>query len=1249
MSVDRTERESVRTTPFTEALSQLNDRALRRLLGARAFLRGYDYVRRQAVTDVLMEDLSARGSVRGTEPDPYAVKLQVTPAGFTSECSCPAFPKINGHCKHVAALLIALRDQVRPKQPRAELQTNGTGSHPHGSSALVDPFGPRDRSDRPSGGSVASLDRSDPRETPRSPPIGSPDPRDSGRGGLGSDPRDSRDDGLGGSRRARRRARKLAAQRPGHGPGHGGPGLGGPHGVHDASSPDRVFSGASGASGARGGRPGFTVEGRHDRSEHPDRDRARGSSEARGASSHGVDAWLPEPMPPAPKTIEYRMQVRAGALSISLLDPDARSPLSATALLQFQAQRPTADREALRVLARLENDGPRRVGIEVRGEDAADLLPHLKGRRVILEPQMMELRFGDEPLRPRFDLELGPDGTTVLVKTTFQRAGDPRKFTLNQGGWFEGSPGWHVDGQEGWARPIDRRVSPGSIRRLMRTAYISESIDNLPSLIAQGLPRVALEVGAELPDLSQVADVIDITPTFRLRAGGSLTEARVSLRAAYDDVEIDVRADGMTPPVLVKPPVRTAAGREGDEDSGPRRLAASKRATVIRCDIAAQQEATTNLRALGLKADEDGMGFVARGDDAIQFWTEAVGSLPDDWDLFIPDDLVDVQVRTSALAANARVSSGVDWLSLRLSFESEGIAVTQEELGRCLAEGRRYVRLQDGSFAKIDVDKVKAVLLRQAEILATGGGQGSRLPLSQAGRIQELLEQVGKANVSADTRELFGKLANIDEIKGVKKPRNLKAVLRPYQEQGFQWLWFLHEIGSGGILADDMGLGKTVQTIALLLAVKSLVEKDAKADGKKKFKALIVAPTSVVTNWERELDKFSPSLSHMVWHGADRKQRADELEDADIVITSYALLRRDEAMLATLDLRYAILDEAQNIKNPMSATARAAKRLKADRRLALTGTPIENRLSEIWSIFDFVSPGLLGPLEKFEERYARPIDGGDQKAGRRLRATIHPFILRRTKSEVAKDLPEKIETDQFCELTGEQAALYAAVFKEVRAQVMGEVERQGMAKSHIQILAGLTRLRQAACDPRLLGLPRDFGDEDSGKLVALRELIQTSVAGGHRVLVFSQFVSMLTLIRKAMTEDGVAYEYLDGSTKDRQARVENFQREDGPPIFLISLKAGGAGLNLTAADTVIHFDPWWNPAVEDQATDRAHRIGQTRVVTQYKLIAKGTIEEKILELGSKKRELTAAVLSEDIGGAKKLTKGDLEDLFKFDS
>jgi superfamily II DNA or RNA helicase len=1116
-------------SPFTEALSTLNDRALRRLLGARAYLRGYDYVRRHAVEDIVVEDGGARGHVRGTESEPYRVTLQLTPSGFSSSCTCPAYASSNGgHCKHVAALLIALRDQARGAQPRtAQPSTNGVHYTVHGGTVHV-----------------------------------------AGVEGEGRR-----------SKRARARAMKAA---------------------HHAQLAARGFVPTGGS---------------------------------------GVDAWLPEPMPPAPRVIEYRLQVKqvghapsgvGGALTITLLDPDARVPLLPSALLVGQDQHPTADRDAIRLLARFENQGPRRVGIDVRGEDASDLLPLLKGRRVIVEPQMMELRFGDEPLRPRFDLELGQEGTQILVRTSFQRQGDPRRFTMATGAWFEGSPGWYVDAQEGWARPIDRRVSPAAMRRLLRTSVIGEPVDRLPDLIMQGLPRVALEVGAELPELSQVADVVDLEPTFRVAAGGTLTDAQVSLRAAYEDFEIDVRADGMTVPVIVKPP-----------EAG-----STKRAKCIRCDIAAQQDAAGRLRDLGLVPAEDGNKFVARGDDAIRFWTEGIATLPEHWDIFVPDDLVEVQLRDEALTANARVSSGVDWLALRLNFESEGVAVTQEELARCLTEGRRYVRLADGTFARLDPQKVREVLQRQAEILATGGGNGGKLPLSQAGRIEDLLAQVGKSAVSGDARELFKKLKDIDEIKGARKPRNLKAQLRPYQEQGFHWLWFLHEIGSGGVLADDMGLGKTVQTLALLLAVKA---EDAKIEGKRKpFKALIVAPTSVVTNWLREMDKFAPSLRHALWHGAERRERQDELEDADVVVTSYALLRRDEEMLKEIDWRYVILDEAQQIKNPLSATARAAKRLPSDRRLALSGTPIENRLSEIWSIFDFVSPGLLGPLDKFEERYSRPIDGGDKTAAERLRATIHPFILRRTKSEVARDLPEKIETDQFCELTGEQASLYAAVLKEVRAQVMGEVERQGLARSHIMILAGLTRLRQAACDPRLLGLPREFGDEDSGKLVALRDLVQTSIAGGHKVLVFSQFVSMLQLIKSAMDEDRVSYEYLDGSTRDRPERVDNFQHEDGPPVFLISLKAGGSGLNLTAADTVIHFDPWWNPAVEDQATDRAHRIGQTKVVTTYRLIAKGTIEEKILELAEKKRELVGAVLSEDVGGAKKLTKGDLEELFKFD-
>jgi SNF2 family DNA or RNA helicase len=347
-------------------------------------------------------------------------------------------------------------------------------------------------------------------------------------------------------------------------------------------------------------------------------------------------------------------------------------------------------------------------------------------------------------------------------------------------------------------------------------------------------------------------------------------------------------------------------------------------------------------------------------------------------------------------------------------------------------------------------------------------------------------------------------------------------------------------------------------------------------------------------------------------------------------------------------LDYAILDEAQNIKNPESATALAARDLTARKRLALTGTPIENRLSEIWSIFEFVSPGLLGPLRKFEERFARPIDQGDSKAAARLRAVIHPFILRRTKMEVADDLPPKIESDKIIDMSPDQRALYTQVLREVRANVMGEVERVGLAKSHLHILAGLTKLRQAACDPRLLGLTRPYGHEDSAKLMALRELVEEAESGGHKVLVFSQFVSMLKLIREALNEDKIKYEYLDGSTKDRTACIDRFQDDPTVTVFLISLKAGGSGLNLTAADTVIHYDPWWNPAVEEQASDRAHRIGQKKVVTVYRLVAEGTIEEKILELKQKKMELVSAVLSEDEGGSKKLSKADLDELFRLD-
>jgi superfamily II DNA or RNA helicase len=1094
---------------ISDALSTLSDRGLRRLLGARTFLRGLDYEKRRVVEDVDVNDATAHGRVKGSDPDPYTVTIRLGGEGITSHCTCPAFQKTGQHCKHVAALLITVRNRARAALPRP---ITPPGGHPH-----VQPLG---------------------------------------------------GDGSKASRRRDRRRRVQTQQLPV------------PQSHYTPPMPDA------------------------------------------SARPTGIGAWLAPDGAVRTLRLEFRVHVRQGGLTVTVLDVDNRVPLLPSVALGWQALSPSGDRAALRVLSRFESGNPRHPAVDVRGEDAAELLPLLRERRVLLEPALMQLRFVEEPLRPRFDLEM-VGAETIVAKVTFERQSDGRRFQLTGGGWFEGAPGWHVDTSEGVARPLDIRTSPAALRRLVRSPTIAEPSSELVTMITYGLPKVASEIGAPLPDLSQVADVVDLEPTFRMRAGGALTEVQVTLTAAYGDLEVEVRADGLSPPIMILPP------QEGQ-----------KRARCIRCDIAAQQAAVEKLLDLGLEPDESGQHFVAHGDDSIQFWSEGVGSLPEEWDLYVPEELVGTQVRSKPVAMNARVSSGVDWLSVKIAYESEGVGVERDELERVLREGKKYVRLSDNSFAPIDAERVKALLDREVELIVAAGKTG-KIPLSQAGRVQELLEHAANSMIAPGAKELFQKLASIDEIKAAKKPKGLKATLRPYQEQGLSWLRFIHEISSGGVLADDMGLGKTLETIALLLSLKN----DAKDEA---LRALIVAPTSVVTNWVREIERFAPALTTALWHGAGRRDQTDELENSNVIITSYALLRRDIDLLKKLRLDYAILDEAQAIKNPLSATAQAAKELAATRRLALTGTPIENRLSEIWSIFDFVSPGLLGPLPKFEERYARPIEQGNSERAARLRSIIHPFILRRTKMEVAKDLPPKLEVDKIVDMAPDQKAIYLQVLREVRAQVMGEVEKAGMAKSHIHILAGLTKLRQAACDPRLLGLPREFSHDDSGKLDAMRELVQEVEAGGHKVLIFSQFVSMLKLICAALDEDKIRYEYLDGSTVDRPERIERFQQDPTIPVFLISLKAGGTGLNLTAADTVIHFDPWWNPAVEDQASDRAHRIGQKKVVTVYRLVAAGTIEEKILQLKQRKKDLVNSVLSEDQTGEKLLTREDLDDLFRTD-
>ncbi|HJK96118.1 MAG TPA: SNF2-related protein [Polyangiaceae bacterium LLY-WYZ-14_1] len=1132
------ERKSEPKSPPSQDISQvvgkMSDRAIQRVVGGNAFLRGRLYARRGSVEDLHTTGRKVGGKIKVRSADePYKIEVALDEEGkFLSSCTCPGWrgPTSPGHCKHVAALLVALRDRERPPRPKDDDGGAGTGGAGGGQGQTNG-----QRKDRRNGAQA---------QPPQTVTVG------------------------GKRRRSRRRRR-----------------------------------------GADG--PGAEGVGRES------------GSDAR----HAGEAWLPPDAQPKPHDFEYRMAVRPASLTVTPVLAGSRTSVPiADALGGFNTVAPS-ERPLLRALGRFTSRG-QPAQAEVRGEDAAEILGMLQGHRVLLEPASMELRFADEPLKPKVELDSN-NGDAVRVRVVFEAKQGSRRFPLSSGAWFEGTPGWHIDTTEGVARPLAEAVTPAWLQRLYRSPALVYPLHDLPRLLTDFVPRVAASLAAELPDLTSVADLVDASPRIQLKASGDLLEARVRLQVAYGPHEFPIPANELPPPLAFLPP---------DEDAD------DERPRVVRRDVGAEMAAVQAVMNLRFEVDpDDGDVLLANGDDAVAFWTEGIGSLPEDWDRFIPDDLVDVTIRDQTVTPQMRVTSGVDWLDLDMRFDAGGVAVDEKELEECLARGRRLVRLSDGTYAPVDPDAVSEVLSRMAEIVATSG-QRKKIPLSQAGRVQDLMRIVSDSSVTTGAKQLFKKLDDIGEVESVAKPRNLKATLRDYQKKGFSWLVFLNKLGTGGVLADDMGLGKTLQTIALLVW--------AKAKSKGKGPSLVVAPTSVVSNWQREIERFAPSLNTMVWQGPDRFDRQDELPDADVVLTSYALLRRDGDLLQGLDLDYVILDEAQHIKNPLSTTARVAKKLQSAHRLALTGTPIENRLSEFWSIVDFVAPGLLGDLRTFEEKVARPIDRGDEETAAKLRATIRPFVLRRTKEEVAPELPEKIEQEYVVPMSEEQGKLYRQILRQVRDSVMSEIDEKGLQKSQIQILAALTRLRQVACDPRLLKLEngkfdpdRENGESESGKLGALVEIVQEAQSGGHKVLVFSQFVEMLKLIRSALDDGGITYEYLDGSTKNRTERVDRFNDDPSVTAFLISLKAGGTGLNLVGADTVVHFDPWWNPAVEDQATDRAHRIGQTKVVSVYRLIARGTVEEKILQLSAKKRALVENVLSVEGSPLKGLTRADIDDLF----
>ncbi|MGN6386419.1 MAG: SNF2-related protein [Verrucomicrobiota bacterium] len=586
-------------------------------------------------------------------------------------------------------------------------------------------------------------------------------------------------------------------------------------------------------------------------------------------------------------------------------------------------------------------------------------------------------------------------------------------------------------------------------------------------------------------------------------------------------------------------------------------------------------------------------------------------------------------------------SSGEQWFDLDVAFKSgSGEKFSAAEIQRLILSGQSHSRLKNGKFAIIDtgaVEELQEVLLdcspRQQE-------NRYRIQSTQAGFLASALKENSTWQVTAPKSWREKAISQSGEAKMAPPPLgNLEKVLRPYQTEGVAWLEFLRSNRFGGILADEMGLGKTLQTLAFLQSVRDRTE-PANC-----LPSLIVCPTSLVFNWVNEAVKFTPGLKVLALHGPKRQDQFEEVPTSDLVITSYALIRRDAELYRQFEFEAAVLDEAQHIKNRQTQNAQAVKMIQARHRFVLTGTPIENSVLDLWSIFDFLMPGYLGAAKDFKERYEVPITKEkNSEAQKRLSRRIRPFLLRRLKRDVAKDLPEKIEQVSFCELSSDQQEVYQQLLESSRQEISSAVSEQGLQRSRMIMLTALLRLRQACCDLRLLKL-QNASESNSSKLELFNEFLQEVIDGGHRVLVFSQFVEMLQILKQSLEEEKIQYCYLDGSSTERGKIVEQFQ-SGNIPVFLISLKAGGVGLNLSAADTVIHFDPWWNPAVEAQATDRAHRIGQTRVVTSYKLITRGTVEEKILHLQNKKRELIDATLDGEEQFTNSLTWEELQDLFR---
>jgi len=599
------------------------------------------------------------------------------------------------------------------------------------------------------------------------------------------------------------------------------------------------------------------------------------------------------------------------------------------------------------------------------------------------------------------------------------------------------------------------------------------------------------------------------------------------------------------------------------------------------------------------------------------------------------ESLKNFRFNTAKPQTHIYISSNTDWFDAKVDILFGDQKVSVAEVKKALANKQQFVQLNDGTLGILPDEWLK----KYALLFRVGEGKSDKLKLSRyhLSVIDELYENRNEEELTIQLEEKYERIREFDKIKEVPPPEHLDPILRPYQKAGFQWINYLHEVSWGGILADDMGLGKTIQALSFLYHYNEEYGR---------LRALVVCPTTLIYNWENEINKFAPGLRYHIHHGPQRIRDHESLSKFNVIITTYGTLRSDIKTFVEMPLDYVVLDESQAIKNPASKVTKAAALLKAKHRLCLSGTPLQNNTFDIFAQMNFLNPGMLGTMEFFRQEFAIPIDKfGEKEQKEHLKKILYPFILRRTKEQVAKDLPEKTEMVLFCEMEDEQRRIYDAYRNDFRARILGTIDEQGIQKSQLTILQGLMKLRQICDSPAILNEAEKF-ENHSIKLEELAREINENI-GDHKALIFSQFLGMLGLIREKLESLGIKYEYFDGSTSapDREKAIQNFQNDEETRVFLISLKAGGVGLNLTAADYVYIVDPWWNPAVEQQAIDRTHRIGQTKNIFAYRMICKDTIEDKIMQLQERKRLLAKELIADDATFVKALTREDVEYLF----